>query len=167
MIHNNIFKLFLILPFILYSYLSFSQETCSYFNLNDTIVKKGDIYFTTKIKFAPFYECAFDTNHITDIQTELKRIADFLLEHSNIKVEIGVFMGIKIDPNYSYTFECLPDLLIKELIKLGVEENRILGVNYKDDAPIVDFELIAYLSEREQKCAYSINKRIEVKILDL
>ena len=141
--------------------LSFGQT----FKLTDTIFKVGDLLRTYNIEFdlaKPWL--SKDNNKFLD------SLSDFMLSNQNIVFEISNHCDSRQwTDQSSFCLTCKRAESIKNyLIEKGVNPAFLISNGYNDSDPIIsDLEISKLKSEEEKQNAYQINRRSEIKIVEI
>jgi outer membrane protein OmpA-like peptidoglycan-associated protein len=126
----------------------------------------GDRILTPQIDFLQ----AGGTRILPQSYDSVKVIANFLWQHPNIHVEIGVHTDSRGSIDYNLELSMLRANTIKYLLvdKFGINPNRIAIKAYGESDPLVPDEKIQESQNKEEKEAlHARNRRIEMKILQL
>lgn len=133
-------------------------------NLNTSSFMIGDTYTPqTNIQFD------FEKHEIKSESFQLlDSIADFLMRHDSLIIEIGVHLDRKHD-RYANRIDSKRARSIETyLIEKGIESNRLMCKGYGNTKPLITTEEIDKLNNIEaRELAHAKNRRIEFKIVGL
>ena len=135
----------------------------SVFSLADTIFSVGSILRCRVL---------FDLNKPT-IRPEsfpiLDSLAAFLLEHSNLSIEIRGHTDTRVSDKYSTCLSCNRAKAIVEYLKSkGVAAERMRAIGFQGKAPLITNNYILKRTSKEaQEELHRLNRRIEIKILEV
>lgn len=98
---------------------------------------------------------------------ELNKLRDFLVQNSNIKIELGGHTDTRGDAKDNQVLsEGRSQSVVNYLIQQGVEASRLVARGYGESKPkISDEEIAKMTSVKEQETAHQENRRTEYKII--
>ncbi len=95
-------------------------------------------------QFAVFYDIYFEFNspNLYDTnQVELDVITDFLLEHKNIQVEIGVHTSFRGSDAYNLKMSNKRAEVLKAyFVSKGIKEKRAVFIGFGESKPVIEYE---------------------------
>lgn len=129
---------------------------------SDSTLNVGDKIVSRAI-FFPYNSSAISA----ESHAFLDSIAAFLIEHVNIKLEVGVHTDSRGQSNYSTCLSCSrAKEITKYLIANGVRPNQLQAQGYNDRELIVsDREIDRLKTLEEKERAHQINRRVEFKVI--
>jgi peptidoglycan-associated lipoprotein len=123
------------------------------FTLLDTTFRSGDILVR--------YDIVFDYNDALikpDNYALLDSIAEFLIKHANLTIEVGIHCDERFSAVYSTCLTCARAKAIADyLSSKGIKSEKVIAKGYNDTKPII---VDAKTEDEHQK-----NRRTEFKIL--
>lgn len=135
------------------------------FNLTSNQFKVGDVYESNpKILF----DLAKWTIR-TKSHSHLDRIADFLLKHDSLVIEIGIHTDSRGSDEYSIRLDKKrAESIMEYLINKGVDSERLSAKGYgKTELFISDEEIEKMKTAQEKEKAHAVNRRTEFKIIEI
>lgn len=152
-------NLFLIFLFSVLSFESYSQE----FLLTDSTFEVGAVY-------RPFDNILYLYNSDSILERSypvLDSIAQFLIDHPTIEMEIGVHSDGRGSKYYCRNLGAArAKSVIIYLNSKGIAVASLTGKNYRGEQPIIPVEEIEKMKTAEEKeAAYQTNRRTEFKII--
>lgn len=131
--------------------------------LHDTAFSKGDI-------LREYLAFEYDKPVITASgKPRLDSIADFLLRHKNLIIEVGQHLDARYNPRYSTQLDKRrARYLVEYLVTKGVDASQLVYRGYADTIPVISEDEIKKLkTKEEQELAHQKNRRTEFKIIKI
>ncbi|MCH8902324.1 MAG: OmpA family protein [Bacteroidetes bacterium] len=169
---NHIFSILIILVLSVLS-VSAQTENNSYKNFTDTAFIIGD-----KIP-APSIYFEFDGSSLVrkESYNAVKVIANFLIKHPNLMIEIGVHSDSRGSDDYNRRISQIKSENVKNVLVLefGISKDRIANRGYGESQPLEDCSLYIECAHDESVEGICIidcpchqrNRRVELKIIEL
>jgi outer membrane protein OmpA-like peptidoglycan-associated protein len=98
---------------------------------------------------------------------ELNKLRDFLVQNSNIKIELGGHTDTRGDAKDNQILsEGRAQSVVSYLIQQGIDSSRLVAKGYGESKPnISDDEIAKITSVKDQEKAHQENRRTEYKII--
>ena len=137
------------------------------FTLIDSVFTVGAIYQYDK-DLVENFDHKVEGNALYDNnQGFFNDLYEFLKKNPEIQIEIGYHTDTRgTDEKNLELSQNKANQIRLVLIELGIDEDRIVAKGYGESEPAVPGEKIEYLEKKEKENAHSMNRRIEIKILD-
>ena len=135
------------------------------FNLTSNQFKVGDVYVSNP-------KILFDFSKWTiraESHAHLDSIANFLLKHDSLVIEIGVHTDSRGSDKYSIRLDKKrAESIMEYLINKGVDSERISARGYgKTELIKSDEEIEKMETAQEKEEAHAVNRRTEFKIIEI
>jgi outer membrane protein OmpA-like peptidoglycan-associated protein len=158
-------KIFII-TFLLFAATTFSQTKGRLPNktIKDTIFSKGDIIKIPEL----IYQHSFPIGKET--MDSLIPVANFLKRFPNLKVEIGCHTDSRGDADGNNRLSEFRAKHVLEVLVIhhGIDASRITCKSYGESAPIIaDKEILKAKTDKDKAKLYAINRRTELKVLEV
>lgn len=153
-------RISIILLLFLIENLSIAQN----FNLASNQFKVGDVYVSNPkilFDFAIWTISAESYSH-------LDSIADFLLKHDSLIVEIGIHTDSRASDNYSMRLDKKrAESIMEYLMNQGIDSERLSAKGYGETELIIsDEEIEKMKTAQDKEEAHAVNRRAEFKIIE-
>lgn len=138
------------------------QDVKPSFTLQDSLFEVGAIY-------RPSQPILFDYDKATVLPqclVQLDSIADFLVMHPQLTVEVGVHVDTRASDALSRRLDQVRANQVRGYISAkGVHSDRLTAKGYWNSAPLIAAEEIDKLpTAQEKEAAHAVNRRTEFKI---
>lgn len=136
----------------------------TYKDLADTTFKVGDKLKVPKI----YFYLSGGGGVINECQDSVKLIADFLKDHPNINIEIGVHTDYRGTEEMNFEISQIRADFVKSLLEnnYNITPDRISAKGYGESEPIITQEEILATNSGDQKeKLLQINRRLEITII--
>ena len=137
-----------------------------YKSFNDSTFSIGDKFLAPEIIFS----LSGGQYVLPECYDSVKVIADFLMEHPEICIEIGVQNDYRGNEEYNETAtfhraQSIKNVLVAEFY---IDPDRINVMGYGESRPLISKEEIDAVQSKEmQETMHRINSRVEVKIIQI
>ena len=150
---------------ILFLWLIGYHSIAQNFKLASNQFKAGDVYVSNpKILFdlAKWTISGVSQSHIDSI-------ADFLLKHDSLVIEIGIHTDSRGSDEYSMRLDKKrAESIMEYLINKGIDSERLSAKGYGETELIIsDKEIEKMKTAQEKEEAHAINRRTEFKIIEI
>lgn len=150
---------------ILFLSLIWNYTNAQKFNLVSSEFKVEEVYISNpKILF----DLAKWTIR-TESYSHLDSIAEFLVRHDSLIIEIGIHTDSRGSDNYSMRLDKRrAESIMEYLIKKGVDSERLSAKGYGETELIIsDEEIEKMKTAQEKEEAHAVNRRTEFKIIEI
>ncbi|HPF00971.1 MAG TPA: OmpA family protein [Bacteroidales bacterium] len=140
--------------------------TGGYKSFNDSAFSKGDKILAPKILFT----LSGGSRVLPECEDSVKIIADFLNEHPEMCIEIGVHTDYRGADEFNDTISYHRAGSVKEVLVglFEIDPTRIEIKGYGKQQPLISKEEIDAVQSKEmQETMHRINRRVEVKIIQI
>lgn len=92
-----------------------------------------------------------------------------LTKKPSINIEVGVHLDQRIPAKMSTRLDQRrAEEIVKYLVNKGIEANRLIAIGYGSTRPLVSQDSIDKMkSEQAKEQAYALNRRVEIKVIEL
>ncbi|HBG69226.1 MAG: hypothetical protein A2W93_04200 [Bacteroidetes bacterium GWF2_43_63] len=142
------------------------QHIAGYKSFNDSVFAAGDNILAPKILFT----LSGGSRVLPECEDSVKIIADFLNAHPGMCIEIGVHTDYRGTDDFNDTISYHRAGSVKEVLVglFEIDPTRIEIKGYGRQQPLILKEEIDALQSKElQEPMHSINRRVEVKIIQV
>lgn len=150
---------------ILFLMLTWNLSLAQQFNLDSSKFKVGDVYISNPKILFEFANWSIKN----ESYAHLDRIADFLISHDSLVIEIGVHTDSRESDWSSRRLDVKRAESIQEYLNnKGVELDRLTAQGYGKTVLIIsDIEIEKMQTAQEREEAHAVNRRTEFKIIEV
>lgn len=142
------------------------QHIAGYKSFNDLVFTAGDKILAPKILFT----LSGGSRVLPECEDSVKIIADFLNAHPGMCIEIGVHTEYRGTDDFNDTISYHRAGSVKEVLVglFEIDPTRIEIKGYGEQQPLISKEEIDAIQSKEmQETMHYINRRVEVKIIQV
>lgn len=145
------------------TYLVFGQEGRRFFDYKDSSFTVGQI----KIINESIWGC--DNPFTPEWHIVLDSLVDFLEDNPHLTIEISLHTDFRGSKEFNQQLaQKRAELLVDYLKKKGISGIRLIPIGYGESKPIISEEKIRTIKDKaEVEKAHEINRRIEIKIMEI